>query len=261
MRLSDWQAAFEDYLLAESPSANPALLHSLVGGPSLDIATGLAIYHNAYHARLEEVLRGDFPTLHNWLGDDEFARLAEAYIRRQPSTHYSLRWLGQGLEAFIGSYLEPCQSAPLGELAALEWDFTLAFDAPPGAALSLADMAGLQPEEWATLQVDLQPYVQWRECRFNSVALWRAFKDGAAFPGSVALEEPQVCLVWRDARICRYRSLPAAEARALAGMARQGWNFAELCAELAVTYKEDTALQAVSWLKQWVHDGLLQRRY
>ena len=57
MRLTDWQLAFEQHLLAQTPDANGGFAATLLGGPTLDVDTGLAIYHNAYIARLQEVLR------------------------------------------------------------------------------------------------------------------------------------------------------------------------------------------------------------
>jgi hypothetical protein len=257
MRLNDWQLAFEDYLLGEQSTASRQLGESLIGGPSLNVDTGLAIYHNAYQARLQEVLRADFPTILHWLGDHEFEQLAAAYLRQCPSVHYSLRWLGQGFEAFIRGHLIEEQSAPLAELARLEWAFTLAFDAPEGESLTIQTLASLPPVEWPQLQINLRPCVQWLECRFNSVALWRAVKDQANFPDSVLLEAPQVCLVWRADQVCHYRSLPAPEAQALSGMVNDGWSFSELCGELAVICEEGAPLQAVTWLKQWVYSGLL----
>jgi hypothetical protein len=259
MRLKEWQLAFESFLLDESATADLTLADSLIGGPTLDVGTGLAIYHNAYQARLLEVLRDDFPTLWNWMGDEEFDALAQAYIRKYPSAHYSLRWLGKGFEGFIREHLVPDQSAPLAELATLEWAFTLAFDAVDDQALTINTMATLSPEEWPTLQVKPIPSLQWLECRFNSLALWRSVKEHSDFPQSEPLENPQVCLIWRQGLICNYRSLESAEANALKGMFNQGWNFAELCAELAVIYGEGAPLQAVTWLKQWVQDGLLER--
>ncbi|RVD77606.1 HvfC/BufC N-terminal domain-containing protein [Pseudomonas koreensis] len=259
MRLNEWQLAFEAFLLEESTAAPPALSTSLIGGPTLDVDTGLAIYHNAYKARLLEVLRNDFPVIYHWLGDEAFDALAGAYLRQHPSTHYSLRWLGQGFEAFIREYLVPEQSAPLSELATLEWAFTLAFDAPPGVPLTIETMAGFSPQEWPALQVKPRPSLQWLEQRFNSLALWRSVKDATDFPDSEALEAPQVCLIWRSNLLCNYRSLESAEANALNGMIHQGWSFAELCAELAVIYGEGAPLRAVTWLKQWVHDGMLER--
>jgi hypothetical protein len=92
MRLIDWQLAFEQHLLSESSVTNSGFAATLLGGPTLDVDTGLAIYHNAYVSRLQEVLRHDFSAIWYWLGDDEFALLTDAYVRRYPSAHYSLRW-------------------------------------------------------------------------------------------------------------------------------------------------------------------------
>lgn len=84
MRLTDWQLAFEQHLLTETSTARSDFAATLLGGPTLDVDTGLAIYHNAYLSRLQEVLRHDFSALLYWLGDDEFAALTEAYLRRYP---------------------------------------------------------------------------------------------------------------------------------------------------------------------------------
>ena len=260
MRLTDWQLAFEQHLLAETSVAHSGFAATLLGGPTLDVNTGLAIYHNAYVSRLQEVLRHDFGAIWYWLGDDEFASLTQAYVRRYPSAHYSLRWLGARFPGFIVEHLVAEQSPPLAELARLEWAFTLAFDAPQGEPLSLSDMAQLAPEDWPGLQVTLAPSVQQMLCHFNTVAIWRASKDESDFPDSNALELAQICLVWRHQNVCHYRSLEPAEACALAGMVTTGWDFSELCEALAVTYGEGAPLQAVTWLKQWIQDGLLERR-
>lgn len=260
MRLIDWQLAFEQHLLAETSVADSGFAATLLGGPTLDVDTGLAIYHNAYLARLREVVRHDFSAVLYWLGDDEFASLTDAYVRRYPSAHYSLRWLGKRFPAFILEHLVAEQSAPLAELARLEWAFTLAFDAPQGEPLTLHDMAHLAPEDWPGLQVTLAPSVQQILCRFNTVALWQASKAKSHFPPSQSLDPAQICLVWRHQNVCHYRSLEPAEICALAGMVTTGWSFSELCAELAVTYAEGAPLQAVTWLKQWIQDGLLERR-
>lgn len=258
MRLIDWQLAFEDYLRGSADGASAVLHDSLRGGPSLDVANGLAIYRNAYSARLREVLRADFPALRNWLGDDEFDALLDAYIQHYPSAHFSLRWLGTNVETFIRQHLVAAQSAPLAELARLEWAFTLAFDAADGDLLNLQRMAALSPEQWPLLRVALAPSVQWLSCHFNSLALWRAAKGELAFPASHRLEQPEVCLVWRRELLCHYRSLSAQEAWALAGMALENWTFAALCAQLADELAEGAPLQAVTWLKGWIEEGLLQ---
>ncbi|MDU1693379.1 MAG: DNA-binding domain-containing protein, partial [Bradyrhizobium sp.] len=80
MRLIDWQLAFERHLLADTDASGFA--STLIGGPTLDVDTGLAIYHHAYRARLLEVMQGDFPAVWHWLGDEEFAGLVAAYVQR-----------------------------------------------------------------------------------------------------------------------------------------------------------------------------------
>ncbi|WP_073656667.1 hypothetical protein [Pseudomonas aeruginosa] len=181
-----------------------------------------------------------------------------AYLRVHPSQHFSLRWLGAQLADFIEGYLVPAQAAPLSELARLEWAFTLAFDAPEGQPMSLTQMAEMPVEDWPTLQLRLLPSVQWQVCGHNSLAIWRACKEQGEFPGSLVLAEAEVCLIWREQLITRFRSLAAAEAAALQGMNEQGWTFAELCAQLS-DLGEKAPLQAVTWLRQWLSDGLLQR--
>lgn len=260
MRLTEWQRAFEQHLLAPPGVDVNGFDASLIGGPTLDVKTGLAIYHNAYRARLQEVLREDFATVWHWLGDEEFARLVGAYIDGYPSTHFSLRWFGERFAGFIDEHLVAEQAAALSELARLEWAFTLAFDAPQGPVLTLDNMARLAPQDWPGLQAALVPSAQTLLCRFNSLAQWQSVKEQAAFPQSEELPQAEVCLIWRDGLVCRYRTLDSAQALALMGMADGGWTFAELCSELAVSHGEGAPLQAVTWLKQWILDGLLVHR-
>lgn len=256
MRLRDWQQQVQAYLLGPDTQANPELQASLLGSAALSTEQGLKIYHNAYRARLLEALRGDYPAVHGWLGDQEFDALALAYLNAHPSQHFSLRWLGAQLATFIQAYLIPAQAEPLSELARLEWAFTLAFDAPEGQPLTLAQMAELPAEAWPSLQVRLHPTVQWLECQHNSLLIWQACKEQGEFPGSQPLAGAEFCLIWRDRLITRYRSLTTEEATALQGMTRLEWNFAELCSHLA-HLGEQAPVQAVSWLRQWLSDGLL----
>lgn len=258
MRLNDWQLAVEAYLLGADAQPNAALQASLVGSPTLSVNQGLEIYHHAYRARLLGVMREDFPAVRYWLGDDEFAALVQAYLEVYPSQHFSLRWLGERFAGFIQQRFAPEHGAPLVELAQLEWAFTLAFDALPGTPLSLEQMAVLPAAEWPDLQVQLLPCVQRLQLHFNSVALWQAAKAEAEFPPSARLAEPILCLFWRHQLVCHYRSVPSDEANALLGMCDSGWNFAELCEQLA-EHAELAPAMAAGWLKQWLSDGLLQR--
>lgn len=258
MRLNQWQQEIEAYLLGADSLANDELRASLVGSPNLDVDLGLAIYHNAYRARLIETLRGDYQAVHGWMGDEEFDALALAYINAYPPDHFSLRWLGARFAEFIEAHLVPEQAEPLAELVRFEWAFTLSFDAPDGEPLTEAVLASLQADEWPNLQARFLPSVQWQTLRYNTMALWRAIKEDTEFPGSHRLEQESVCLIWRAGLISRYRTLGPDEASALYKMAVQGGSFAELCTDL-VPLGDNAMAQAITWIRQWLADGTLQR--
>jgi hypothetical protein len=251
MRLREWQLSLEAYLLDAQEQPAPELLSTLQGSATLSAETGLAIYHNAYRARLQETLRGDFSALLALLGDEVFAELAAAYLQAHPSQHFSLRWLGAQLPAFI-------QEPAWAELAQLEWAFTLAFDAAPGTPLTLPQMASLPPAEWPELRVQCLPTVQRVPLAFNSLAIWRAHKNDEPLPTSEPLLEPMLCLVWRHELQGQFRTMGPSESEAFAGMTEHGWTFAELCLSLA-HLDDGAAAQAAGWLKQWLSEGLLQR--
>lgn len=255
MHLNDWQRRFEEYLLGDDVRACGELLQQCTDGKSLSGEAGLSIYHHAYRARLLETLRGDYAALHALLGDQEFEALVLAYLRVHPPRHFSLRWLGQDLADFIEQHLIEGQAAPLAELARLEWRFTLAFDSAEAQPLSLATVSALSAGQWLTLRVRAHPSLQRLSCHFNTVTVWRQLKQQAEFPGSEALAQEQVCLIWRQDLVCRYRSLSMDEATALCLMLN-GANFSEMCASLQAS-SEQASLLAATWLKQWLHDGLL----
>jgi hypothetical protein len=88
----------------------------------------LAVYGNAYWARLAECLREEFPVLRHALGDDLFERFSFDYLREHPSGSYTLNRLG----AAFPSYLAPTR--PQREIA----------DGPPDWADFLVDLATLE---------------------------------------------------------------------------------------------------------------------
>ena len=63
----------------------------------------LFVYAHAWFARLHEVLREDYGALAEALGKDAFHDLAKLYFRAHPPRSHSLRFLGEGLCAFLRS--------------------------------------------------------------------------------------------------------------------------------------------------------------
>jgi uncharacterized protein (UPF0276 family) len=123
----------------------------------------LAIYANAYYARLIECLADCFPVLERTLGKEVFAGFACEYLQRYPSRSYTLDRLGESFARFLDETRpdrddqggEPRQAAwPdfLIDLARLEWTIARIFDGPgveQQKLLSAAELTALGPERFA----------------------------------------------------------------------------------------------------------------
>jgi hypothetical protein len=108
----------------------------------------LAIYGNAYYARLLECLREEFPVLTHALGEEVFDAFAVGYLQQYPSRSYTLFQLGVHFARYLA------ETRPEGgddeglpadwpdfliDLATLERTFNEVFDGPGVEGQSLLD--------------------------------------------------------------------------------------------------------------------------
>ena len=116
------------------------------------------IYNRMYWFRLLDCIATDFPGLRALLGDERFWKLAEAYLRTNPSRSFTLRNLGAKLPRFVAT--EPRWTKPYTEaardLARFEWAQIVAFDEARLMPLTKKKLAGVNPE---TLRLRVQPYL------------------------------------------------------------------------------------------------------
>jgi hypothetical protein len=247
------QAAFTRRLLDGNPSVAEHI--AATGGPS--IARRLDVYANAYHARLIEALATDFQALEKVLGEEAFAQLCRDYVANHPSTCPSLRWLGSRLPAFLAQ--ARIGKPDLTEMARFEWTLAAAFDAPDTPIAGIEEAGRLPAEAWPVLRLSLHPSVHRLDLNWNTMARWRAAKDGTDIPLAEHLREPGTCLIWREGLTTRYRSLEADEAMALEAAA-SGADFGEICTQLETFAgdQEATALRAAGLLKGWLGAGLVK---
>jgi hypothetical protein len=120
---------------------------------SLPAADRLAVYANAYFARLLECLRDKYPTLVHALGADLFDEFAVEYLQRFPSGSYTLHHLGANLPRHLKETC-PADEDPrwthfLVDMAALERLYSEIFDGPGSegrAGLSPESLAAIPPE-------------------------------------------------------------------------------------------------------------------
>lgn len=255
--LNTLQKEFQAYLL--SPASLPAIEPAIINTPEANAGLRLEIYAEAYRLRLQEALRTDFEAVHGLLGDEQFDDLCLRYIDRYPSRHFSLRYFGRQMSAYLRD-TEPYARQPvLSELAAFEWALIDAFDAPDCITVTREDMAELTAEAWPALQFEMHDSIQQLRLSWNVQAIWKALKEGGEPPLPVKTNEAHDWLIWRHDMSSYFRPLAPYEAWAI-NAARNGCSFAALCEGLCEWVgEEQAAVSAAGLLHLWVRDGLIKR--
>jgi hypothetical protein len=261
MRLAELQLLAQGHLLQGGDM--PPDLEAAIAAPA---GERWAIYVEAYRLRLTEALATQYPALVARCGRPAFGELAWRFIREYPSIHRSIRDYGRELPALAQADGATAELRLRGELARFEWLLAAAFDAPEATACTVAELAGVAPVEWPTLRFAAVPSLQRLRTSTNAVAVWRAMRRGLEDgPAAAVHAEPAAIdvapidwLLVRPRLETEFRSLPADEAIAL-DLVVAGTPFAALCETLAASHGDQAALQAATWLKGWLTEGLLLR--
>ena len=122
-----------------------------------------------------------------------------------------------------------------------------------GTGCYVADVA---PEDWGRVKFQFHPSMQRLDLQSNMPKFWQAL-TAEEEPPAISSEEPMAWLVWRKELDTHWRSLAEDEAVML-DAAQQGATFGELCESLCQWHApEGVAMQAASYLKLWLSDGLV----
>ncbi|WP_428242048.1 putative DNA-binding domain-containing protein [Gynuella sp.] len=246
----------QNFLSAISaPQSRP--IDAVLDTETLSAAQRMAIYHNAYFQRLQEVLQQDYPTVHGLIGDDMFSQLAKEYILSHPSSHTSIRWFGEQLPAFIRQTEPYQQHGILAELSDWERYLRAAFDGADATPLQSDALQTVAAEHWPWLGFVFVPTFRLCEHRFNTVAVWQALKEDNPPPDIQALTDSEYWLIWRSGLQTAYQSVSSEEAEMIQQV-QQGNHFAGLCERLSDQYGEQTAQVAIGLLQKWIQAEMLQ---
>jgi hypothetical protein len=244
---------FQSFLL----TGRPEIERRVVGTARVPVATRLAIYGNAYRARLAETLQSHYPALAAFLGAQEFDALCSAYIDAHDSTFASIRFYGGELAAFVSGHLKH-ESAPLlAELARWEWAMNAVFDAADAEPIEVQALAEVAAEAWAELRFELHPSLHRLDLDWNAPQFWKALTGDTPAPEAAKENESVAWLLWRCGLQIYFRPLAAVEAQALDAVAN-GQSFGALCESLCAASSEAEApTTAAAYLRGWVESGMI----
>lgn len=257
----------EAALAAEGDTDGAQLAALIRADRGLSPVDRLAVYANAYFARLHDCLREDFAALARTLGPAAFHDLVKTYLMVHPPTRPSLRHAGAHLaehlatQPFATIFSRRCPYA--ADLARLEWAMAEAFYAEDALVLGREELAAVAPEQWANLRFEVSPSLQLLTCAWPVHAVRERFDQEdveAAWDDAPPLSaEPTDLRVWRLDERVRYRAIARDEFEAL-GAAEAGKPFAAICDRLVATVgAAEAAPRAAGLVASWVSDGLLAR--
>jgi hypothetical protein len=247
------QEQFQSHLL----HFDEQVLRRITGTHRVDNRTRLGIYADGYRLRLLEALRVDFPALHTLAGDTDFERIGRAYIDACPSEHFSIRYFGRRMSAFLAHDNRFRDTPVFAEMAAFEWALGLSFDAADDASIAVEAVAAVPGADWPDLRLRLHPSVQRLNLSWNVPGLWNAIQEEQAPQSPVVADHPTPWVIWRRGLQSYFRSAPVDEAWALDALG-EGQCFAALCTGLCEWVDEEqVAAHAAQLLRRWVSDGLI----
>lgn len=213
---------------------------------------GLLVYQNNYRAQLVACLTEGFERVLAWLGEDAFLAAVAAHVDRTPPTSWTLDAYSVGFPATLSDRYP--DDPEVAELAWLDWALADAFVGPDAAPPSAELLAAV---DWDQAVLILTPTLRIGEATTNAAAIWSALSAGQMPPAAEVLPQPAQLVVWRQAYVSCFRSIEAAEIRAIA-QALAGEPFSAICAALVGAEGEtDGITTASSLLGQWLRDGLL----
>lgn len=258
MQLRHWQTEFQALVVAAETDTTLRECESITllqQGAEREVR--LAIYQNAYHQRLCEALRSNFPAVHQLLGDVDFAAAAQQFLLKHPPSTASIRWFGEGFPNWL--FEEPPYSGcpATSELAQFEWALRHAIDAADADRMKTDHMQAIAPEQWSEIYFQLHPSVTLLNFQWNTISIWQALNNNATPPQPK--KSPSQWIVSRqDDLMNAWRSVEALEIEALTRLTG-GQSFGDLCEHIFEQLKDSQQAinQSVVWLKTWIEQGLL----
>jgi hypothetical protein len=232
--------------------------------PALD---RLGIYNAAYHARLLECLREEYPMLVRAMTQEVFDTFAVGYLQAYPSHSYTLAHLGDHFPRYLAETREAMSADEkaastwpdfLIDLAQLELTFNEVFDGPGmegKPALDLGQVMSVDPECWPQARLLPVSCLRLRALTYPVDVYYQALRDreNAAPPEPMATF---LAITRRDYIVRHYR-LERAEYELLQALV-SGYSVGEAIERAARVADADAARFADDvhgWFRDWAARG------
>ena len=243
----------------------PDLEQVLTRSRALPAADRLAVYANAYFARLLECLREEYPALGHALGAELFDEFAVGYLAAYPSSSYTLAHLGAAFPRYLAETCPPEDdsgwTAFVVDVAILERMYSEVFDDPGSERrehLSVDHLRTIPADQWADAR--LVPAVDVRLITLRSPV--HEYMRGVRKEEHPPIPEPSETLlvVHRRDYVVRRHALNRPQFELL-GAIIEAKTVGDAIAQAAEFVAEDTDAfgeDLRTWFRDWAAEGLFE---
>jgi len=182
----------------------------------LDGARRLQIYRNNHQCGLGEALAAVFPVTRRLVGEAFFAQTARRYVQQVRSLSGDIHHYGDAFPAFLGGLPQLADYAYLPDVARLEWAWHSVFHSAVDAPLALADLQGVDPQDYAELGFRLQTAARLLASDYPVLRIWQVNQEDWRGDQQVQLDAGgDHLLVMREQQAVTIRALGCGDFRLL----------------------------------------------
>lgn len=185
----------------------PAGVTSRRGEPD---PTRFAVYRNNVAVGLIKALEKRFPVTARLVGTDFFAAMARDYMRTELPASSILFEYGDGFADFIEAYEAAGSVRYLADVARVEAAWTRAYHAEDMAAMTVADLAAIQPEDLGIAKLARHPAAELVRSGHPAGSIWAAHQKKTVEPPR--RWKAETVLIARPAMEVRVHVLPPRDA-------------------------------------------------
>lgn len=183
-RLAKAQDFFWKQITApEGVKEGPPLNDWFKGDKKLSAVHRLNIYADMYFWRIHDAIKEDYPEVFNLIGEKHWNNLMTDYLLQYPSDTPFLQYAGRHLPAFLREYPLIKKWPELYDLARLEWEKAMLFEAPDSPFILLEDLKKIPAEQWPFLRLEWVPAFK----LFKNLCIWR--QNYAVFHREISQKE------------------------------------------------------------------------